>query len=350
MVSRVFGRLPGGEEVEAWTLHGRGGLVVEVITYGAIITQILVPQKNANPVDVVLGFNGLEPYLSGCAYMGAAIGRVAGRISGAAFELEGKRYRLAANDPPHHLHGGVHGFDKKLWMAKPDVSAQGAPGLVLTCESRDGEEGYPGTVRIKLRYTVDSDNVLSIETESITDQPTPLSLTFHSYFNLAGEACGGDVLSHELQVNSGKFIATDESMGLIGKVASVAGRPNDFRRSRSLATTIPQLFKRHGDLYCLRASRSSHPTPAARLAHPASGRVLEVSTTATHLQLYTGVSLDGSLLGKSGKPYGPHAGLCLECEGYPDGPNAPACGDIILRPDQPRHEITTYAFSMQSRS
>ena len=348
---RTFGQLPGGVPIEAWTLSGAGALVAEIITYGATVTRLLASDRHGQLADVVLGFDNLDAYRSHSAYFGAMTGRVAGRISRARFCLDGRTYELARNDGPNHLHGGREGFDKKLWAAEPVRREDGAPSLRLTYCSPDGEEGYPGKLDVAVTYTVTNDDVLVIETEAATDRATPLSLTHHSYFNLGGEGCGS-VDGHELQIFAEHFVVADERMALTGREEPVAGRGNDFRLPRKLDEAIPGLFQNHGDLYRLRYCTNHHSdltaTTASRLIHPASGRVLEVATTATHLQFYSGAGLDGSLVGKSGVPYGRFAGICLECEGYPDGANSPELGDIILRPGQRQREITTYAFSVVS--
>lgn len=346
---RTFGHLPGGAPVEAWTLCGADTLVAEIMTYGATVTRLLAPDRHGRLTDVVLGFNHLDSYRTHDAYFGATAGRVAGRITGARFCLDGHAYYLAPNDGPNHLHGGREGFDKKIWIAEPVAREDGAPSLRLTYRSPHEEEGYPGTAYVAVTYTVTDANALLIETDATTDRATPLSLTHHSYFNLGGEG-SGSVADHDLQIFSEQFLVADEQMALIGREESVAGRSNDFRRPRKLGETIPTLFKNHGDLYRLREDAGDgsalHLRPAARLAHPTSGRVLDVGTTATHLQFYTGAALDGSLIGKSGVPYVRYAGVCLECEGYPDGANRPELGDIILRPGERRREITAYRFSV----
>jgi aldose 1-epimerase len=346
--SRTFGLFPTGESVDAWTLSGPGGLVLEAITYGGIVTRLLAPDRHGGLADVVLGFNDLDSYLAGHPYFGAIVGRVAGRITGAGFNLEGKTYEVSRNDPPNHLHGGLHGFDKKIWIATPVYSPDGTPSLRLSYRSPDGEEGYPGTVKVTITYTVTGDNVFLIETEAVTDRPTPFNLTHHSYFNLAGEAAGS-IADHELQIHADEYVVTGEHMTLLGRLGSVTGHSNDFRQPRRLGAAIPLLFQNHGDLYLIRKTapneRSPKPVLSARLVHPGSGRVLDVSTTETHLQLYTGAGLDGSLMGKSGAAYARHAGVCLECEGYPDGANAPRLGNIILRPGHPKRQTTAYAFS-----
>ena len=338
--------------MEAWTLRGSGGLELEALTYGGIVTRILAPDRDGRLADVVLGFGDLGSYLAGHPYFGAIAGRVAGRITNACFNLEGKTYSLAANDPPNHLHGGVKGFDKRIWIATPLKGQGGAPSLRLTYLSGDGEEGYPGTVKATVTYTITGDNTFLIETEGVTDWPTPFNLTHHSYFNLAGESTGS-IAEHELQISADEYAVMDEHMTLLGRFESVTGQRNDFRKPRRLGDSIPQLFQNHGDLYLIRRDDADDPAPgrvrAARLVHPGCGRVLEVSTTEKYLQLYTGSGLDGSLAGKSVAKYGRFAGVCLECEGYPDAVNATSFGDIILRPGQPRKQTTAYTFSAQSR-
>jgi len=346
--SRLFGMAPDGGRVDAWTLRGMSGLTLEIITYGAALTRLLVPDRDGRFADVVLGFDNITAYSTHSAYFGGVVGRVAGRVSNARFTLDGEVYELASNDPPNHLHGGTRGFDKKIWDAAPAENTTGEPSLRMTYRSPHLEEGYPGAVDVTVTYTITHDNIVEVETRGVTDRPTPFSLTLHHYFNLAGEV-SGSIADHELQICADEFIQTDESMTLLGKTIKVHGSSNDFRRPRVLGEAIPYLFRNHGDLYVIRRTfdekKAATPLPAARLVHPASGRALEVSTTVTHLQLYTSRGLDGSLTGKSGTAYPQYSGVCLECEGYPDGANQPHLGDIILRPGIPRREVTRYAFS-----
>ena len=348
--SRTLGRLRTGESIEAWTLRA-GDLVIEIITYGGIVSRLLAPDRDGRLADLVLGFNDLDSYLAeqpaGYPYFGAVVGRVAGRVTGGVFDLGGKTYKLAQNDPPNHLHGGVQGFEKRIWIATPRISGDAA-SLKLTYRSPDGEEGYPGTVNVSITYTVTRENVLLIGSEAITDVSTPFNLTHHSYFNLGGEALGS-IGDHELQINADEFVATDQQMTLLGRLQPVVEHRNDLRHSRPLRDIIPVLFRNHGELYLIRKTSTdileSRLVPAARLLHPGSGRILNVSTTENYLQLYTGSGLDGSIIGKSGVPYPRHSGICLECEGYPDGANAPGLGDIILRPGVKQYQTTAYAFT-----
>jgi aldose 1-epimerase len=316
----------------------RGKLSLEALAYGATVTRLTVPDRNGKPVDVVLGFGQPAQYRGSHPYFGATAGRVAGRISRAQFQFNDETYRLAANDPPNHLHGGVRGFDKRVWSAEPIASH----AVRFSLTSPDGEEGYPGTVQATVTYVL-ANGTFTVEVFATTDRATPLSLTHHSYFNLAREGSGESIETHELEIFADEFAPADASMGLSGRRERVTDA-NDFRQPRRLADAIAQLHGRHGDLYFTHAAGPGL-VDAARLVHRDSGRVMTVRTNEPCIQFYTGVSLDGSLVGKSGVPYGRHAGLCLECEGYPDGANTPALGDIILRPGMPLRRRTEYAFS-----
>lgn len=328
------------------TLANPSGFSVDVLTLGGIVSALRVPDRQGALGDVVLGFANPADYLGPHPYFGAIAGRVAGRVTAGRFTLDGVSYPLAINNGPNHLHGGRRGFDKHLWAAAPVARPDGAASLRLTRLSPDGEEGYPGNVTVSVTYTLTADNRLVIDSEASTDRPTPFNLTHHSYFNLSGEA-SGSVSDHTLQIHADAYAPADDDMTLLGRREPVEAA-NDFRQARRLGDAIPLLHQRHGDLYFLPAvSDATRPAlrEVARLADPASGRVLTVNTTEACLQFYSGAGLDGSLVGKSGVPYGPHAGLCLECEGYPDGPNSPALGDIILRPGAPLRHTTVYAFT-----
>jgi aldose 1-epimerase len=344
--SRIYGVLPSGQPVAAWTLAGRGGLVLEVITLGGIVTRLLVPGRDGVLDDVVLGLNNLESYLSGHAHFGAITGRVAGRITGAGFTLDGHAYRLACNDPPNHLHGGVCGFDKRIWEAEPVHRADGAPSLRLAYRSPDGDEGYPGNVDVTVTYSISDDNTFLIESEATSDRMTPLNLTHHSYFNLGGEG-SGSIADHRLEIFATEFVPVDEHLALTGRLESIDRQGNDFRRPRRLGDVIPMLHQHHGDLYALPKRNGSPLKLAARLEDPSSGHVLTVLTTEAYVQLYTGSRLNGGCTGKSGTVYGPYAGLCLECEGYADAANAALRNDVILHPGQTRRHATAYAFSVR---
>lgn len=341
---RPLGFLPTGEVVDAFTLFAASGASVTILTLGGIVTSLRVPDRHGMLADVVLGLPSLEAYVAGHPYLGAIAGRVAGRITAGRFELDGIAYQLAINSGSNHLHGGRRGFDKHVWSAAPVARSDGADSLRLTRVSPDGEEGYPGTVTVAVTYTLTADHTLLIDSEASADRPTPFSLTHHSYFNLAGHD-SGSIADHILQINAAAFAPSDAHMTLLGRREPVVPA-NDFRHPRRVGDAIPRLHQRHGDLYFLsREPASPRLFEAARVTDPVSGRILTVNTTESCLQFYTGVALDGSLTGKSGRPYGPHAGFCLECEGYPDGANTPALGDIILRPGTPLRRTTAYAFT-----
>jgi aldose 1-epimerase len=304
-----------------------------------------VTRADGSVVDVVLGFDNLQDYLGPHPCFGTIVGRVAGRISGAKFHLDGCDYPLAANDAPNHLHGGPGGFDKQLWDAGI-VEKDGVPTLQLSYLSRDGEEGYPGNVRTKVSYSLSRKNELVIHYDAETDKATPLSLTNHSYFNLAGEG-SGDVFDQWLQIFSDEIAITDAAMTLLGTKAPVAGKGNDFNKLRRLGDAIPQLLNHHGDNHYIR--RQSHEKgellATAVMSDPASGLVMTTLTTEETVQIFTATVLDGSLTGKSGKPYIKHSGMCFECQACPGAVHTPELGEIILRPGERYDHTTVYAFS-----
>jgi aldose 1-epimerase len=342
---RPFGNLPDGRQADLFTLSNGLGLACDITNYGGIVTAIRVTRPDQSVADVVLGFNNLEGYLGQHPFFGTLVGRVAGRISGAKFELNGLAYPLAANDAPNHLHGGLKGFDKQLWQTEVTADAEEA-SLRLSYLSPDGEEGYPGNVRVTVTYAVTQKNELVIRYEAETDQATPLSLTNHSYFNLAGEG-SGDIFDHVLQVFSGEIAATDESMTLLGNRAPVAQGVNDFNHPRRLGDAIPVLLNNHGDNHFIWRSSKGELARTAILSHPASGLTMTTLTTQETVQIYSAAILDGTLVGKSGIPYIKHAGLCLECQGCPGAVHTPALGDIILRPGERYNHTTVYAFSFE---
>jgi len=342
---RPFGKLPDGRQADLFTLSTGCGLSCDITNYGGIVTAIRLTRPNQSLVDVVLGFNTLEEYLAPHPYFGTLVGRVAGRISGAKFLLDGHEYPLAANDAPNHLHGGSVGFDKQLWQAEATANADEAC-LRLSYLSPDGEEGYPGNVQVSVTYAVTTINELVMRYEAETDRATPLSLTNHSYFNLAGEG-SGDIFDHVLQVFSDEIATTDESMTLLGQRTPVAREVNDFNQPRRLGDAIPVLLNNHGDNHFIRRSSKDELARTAILRHPASGLTMTTLTTQESVQIYSAAILDGTLVGKSGIPYIKHAGFCLECQGCPGAVHTPALGDIILRPGERYDHTTVYAFSFE---
>jgi aldose 1-epimerase len=337
--SHPYGVLPTGETVHWHTLTNRHGGVVQIINYGAIITALHVPDRNGTITNVCLGCPDLAGYLERHPYYGAIVGRVAGRITGGRFTLEGRPHELVINDPPNHLHGGLVGFDRKLWSSRASVDALGQPRLHLGCHSADGEEGYPGNVEVELTYTWTHEHTLIVDLAGRSDQATPYGLTQHAYFNLAG-AESGTVHDHVLQIHAQHYVPTDEHLTLLPRLKPVAGTAADFYQPRRLGDALPHLWKQHGDTY-----RLSPPAPgdtlvrAAHVSEPTCGRTLTVFTNDPYLQFYTGVYLP-----LAGRPA--HAGLCLEAERHPDGVNQPALGDNTLRPGEVCRQITHYAFGV----
>lgn len=341
MTPEPFGRLPDGRPVAQYTLRNAAGASADVITYGGIITALRTPDRHGKFADIVLGFDRLESYVAGHPYFGAIIGRIAGRVTAGRLQLPDGVRQLALTDGPNHLHGGRVGFDKRLWS----VLAATPNSLRLFYRSPDGEEGYPGNLDVTVTYTLTDNNELVVASEALSDRVTPLSLAQHSYFNLAGEG-SGNVLNHTVQIHATEVVpAADAAMTLAGRRAAVAGTGNDFTQPRRLGDALPGLFRAHGEHYFIRAAAAVEPAPVARVTEPVSGRVLEVSTNDCALQFYTGMALDGTLRGKAGRTYGPHDGLCLECQGYPDGAHRRDLGDILVHPGTPQKRLTRYAFS-----
>lgn len=339
-----FGKTPEGTPVEMYVLSN-GKMTVKVITYGAIVTEINVPDRNGKLADVVLGFESLEGYLGGHPYFGAATGRVANRIAKARFTLEGKEYKLAANNGPNTLHGGIKGFDKVVWKAL-EVSGPAGPAVKMSYLSPDGEEGFPGNLSVSVTYTVTADNALRIDYAATTDKPTPVNITNHSYFNLAGPAAGS-VLGHELMLASDLYTPVDDTLIPTGEITSVQGTPLDFTRPATLGSRIAELKGEPGGYdhnYVLR-SGGKELALAARVTEPVSGRILEMFTTEPAVQLYTANFLDGTLKGKHEVVYKKQHAFCLEAQHYPDSANQPKFPSTILRPGSTYTQTTIYKFS-----
>jgi aldose 1-epimerase len=347
----AFGRTGDGQAVSRFTLRSAGGMRVEVLDYGAIVHALYLPDRHGRVADVVLGYDDLAGYEQDRAYLGAVIGRYANRIREGTFVLDGKRYHLSTNEGPHHLHGGLRGFGKVVWRARPFEDA-GTVGVVLQHTSWHGEEGYPGNLDVRIIYAVSGDNVFSVEYGATSDRPTPVNLTQHSYFNLAGEGLG-DVLAHQLTIHADRFTPIDAALLPTGEIAMVEGTPLDFRLPHPIGARIAsgheQLRLARGYDHNFVLDRTGAAlSSAARASDPVSGRVLEVFTTEPAVQLYSGNFLDGSRPGKHGHRYDRHAGFTLETQHFPDSPNHPDFPSTILRPGDQLLSRTEFRCSVQS--
>jgi len=348
-----FGTLPDGAAVTCFTLANRNGMRVKILDFGGIISEIHVPDRDGRYADVALGFDRLEPYLDESPYFGALIGRYGNRIAKGRFVLGGHKYALAANNGNNHLHGGKRGFDKVLWQA----STVGKE-LHLRYLSPDGEEGYPGNLDARVVYSLTDDNEIVVRFSATTDQPTPVNLTQHSYFNLAGIAGCGDILGHELFIDADGFVPIDAESIPLGEVRPVDGTPFDFRRPRLIGQHLgsqigqqdEQLANGQGYDHCFvlnRPAASRELTRAVRVRDPGSGRVLELFTQEPGVQFYSGNFLDGALAGK-GCAYPFRGGFCIEPEHFPDSPNQPAFPNTVLRPGETYATESRFRFSVEA--
>jgi aldose 1-epimerase len=344
-----FGTLDGNS-VALYTLTNVHGLEVHVTNYGCIIVSVRAPDKQGRMDDVVLGFDNFAGYLDNKPFFGALVGRYANRIAKARFSLDGVQYSLAANNGPNSLHGGTRGFNKVVWKPEPFEHPDGV-GLILTYTSKDGEEGYPGNLRVKVTYTLTDQDALVIDYEATTDKATPVNLTQHSYFNLAGEG-QGDILEHELMLNADRFTPVDKTLIPTGELRKVKNTPMDFTKPTPIGARInqndEQLVLARGYDFNFVINRSGVGAElAARVHEPRTGRVMEVYTTEPGAQFYTGNFLDGSVIGKHGHVYKQHYGFCIETQHFPDSPNHPDFPTTILKPGQVYRSSTSYKFSVE---
>ncbi len=343
-----FGQTPEGTAVNLYTLTNESGMRVDVTNYGGIIVRLLVPDADGDLGDITLGYDSIAGYLEETPYFGAIIGRYGNRIGAGRFTLDGETYELARNNGPNHLHGGEKGFDKVVWNAEPFESENGS-GLIFTYTSPDGEEGYPGTLEAKVTYTLTDDNELIFDYEATSDKATPVNLTQHAYFNLAGHA-SGDVLDHVLTINADAFTPVDSTLIPTGELRPVAGTPFDFAVPTPIGARINNENEqiRFGGGYdhnfVLNMAGADSLKSAARVQEPTSGRVMEVFTTEPGVQFYSGNFLDGSITGKDGAVYEHRTGFCLETQHYPDSPNKPNFPSTILRPGETYRSRTVYKF------
>ena len=344
----AFGATADGEAVHSYTLRNASGIEMRVISLGGVITHLKTPDRNGVMADIVLGLDSVDAYLKESPYFGAIIGRYGNRIGKARFAIDGTEYRLAANNGPNHLHGGVKGFDKVVWNAEPSETSEGSR-ITFTRMSPDGEEGYPGALHTKVTYTLTHDNDLVIEYEATTDAPTHVNLTHHSYFNLAGHN-RGDILGHQLMIDADRYTPVDDTLIPTGELAPVAGTPFDFRELTPIGARIAQagneqlvFGKGYDHNWVLNGSGFRR---AARVVEPTSGRTLEVATTEPGLQFYSGNFLDGSITGKDGAVYAHRSGFCLETQHFPDTPNQPAFPTTLLKPGETYRTRTVYTFGV----
>ncbi len=340
----IFGKTKDGDPVEIFTLTNSHGLKARVMTWGATLVSMHTPDRHGALADITLGFDTLEGYLGAHPYFGVIAGRYANRIAKGKFTLDGKEYTLVMNNGANHLHGGIKGFDKKNWGAKiaPDLKS-----VSFFTFSRDGEEGYPGTLATTVTYMLSETNELRIAYEAKTDKPTVLNLTNHAYWNLAG-AGGGDVLGHELTLHARQFTSVDDGSIPTGKIEPVAGSPMDFTKAKIIGKDIAKLAGTPGGYdhnFVIDAKKPLALSPTAELFDPKSGRVMKVSTTEPGVQFYTGNYLDGTISGKGGRLYQKNFGVCLETQHFPDSPNQPSFPTTVLRPGEIFSSTTVYEFS-----
>jgi aldose 1-epimerase len=343
-----FGKTPDGQSVDIYTLQNRNGLEARIMTYGGIVVSLKTPDKSGKFDDVVLGYDTLEAYLKRNPYFGALVGRYGNRIAKGKFTLNGKTYSLATNNGQNNLHGGVKGFDKVVWTAKPLETANG-PALQLQYLSKDGEEGFPGNLSVTATYTLTNDNALRLDFEATTDKDTICNLTNHSYFNLNG---GTDVLDYLVQIHAEKFVPVDATLIATGELRSVAGTPLDFRKPTAIGARIDspdeqiQIAKGYDHTWVF-DKPASQLGLGARVVDKVSGRCLEVLTTEPGTQFYTGNFLDGTIMGKDGEVYPRRHGFCFEPQHFPDSPNHPNFPSVVLKPGQVYKNTIIYKFSTE---
>jgi aldose 1-epimerase len=341
-----YGNLPNGTSIEIYTLTNSSGCVCKVTTFGAAITELWVPDRNGKLGDVVLGFDGLDGYLARRAFKGSGIGRVANRIANGTFTLDRKTYTLAINNPPNTLHGGITGFDRVVWTAEA-VETPDGPSVVLHHVSPDGDEGFPGTLRVRMTYSLTNEDELRINYEATTDKATPINLTNHGYFNLAG---GGDVLGHVLEINAHKYTVSDETLIPTGEIADVAGGPLDFTVEKPIGRDIGKITARIGgyDHNFVLDEKGHGLFHAASVHDPVSGRAMDVLTQEPGIQLFTSNHFDGTVIGKKGVPFPRYGAFCLETQHFPDSVNKPEFPSTILRPGETFRSATVYQFSVRN--
>ena len=339
-----FGAMPDGAPVMIYTLSNPHGMVAKLTEFGAILTELWVPDAKGHATNVVLGFDNLDQYVKGHPFFGAVAGRYANRIASGKFTLDGREYTLAKNNGPNHLHGGLKGFDKKIWKSRPLPATDKSVAVEFSTTSPDGEEGYPGTLNVTVTYTLTADGELRIDYTATTDKATPINLTNHSYFNLAG---GGSILNHLLMIDADRYTVPDPTLIPTGEIALVKGTAFDFREAKPIGRDIGGVMegtKGYDHNFVLNGT-GGKLSLCARATDPKSGRVMEVWTTEPGVQLYCGNHLNGSVKGVGGINYPQHSGFCLETQHFPDSPNKSSFPSCILRPGETLKSSTTFRFS-----
>ena len=348
---KPFGKTPDGQPVDLYVLTNKNGVEAAITNYGGAVVSLKVPDRNGKFADVVLGYDSLDGYVNDKSYFGAIVGRYGNRIGHAQFSLDGKTYTLAKNNGENSLHGGIKGFNKAVWAAK-ELPAKNGQSLELTYPSKDGEEGFPGNLHVRVVYTLTDSNELKIEYSATTDKKTVVNLTNHTYFNLAGPG-SGDILGHQLVIEADKFTPVDASLIPTGELRDVLGTPLDFRKATAIGARIDQeeeqLKLGHGydHNFVLRRAAGAPISLAARVVEPNTGRVLEVWTTEPGVQFYTGNFLDGTARGKGGLTYARRSAFCLETQHFPDSPNQPKFPSVVLNPGEKYSTTTTYKFTTE---
>jgi len=342
-----FGTVPDGREAGLYVLTNATGCSATVTNYGGILTSLVVPDKQGNLSDIVLGYDRLDSYLKDDCYLGSIIGRYGNRIGHGCFTIDGRVFSVARNNVGNHLHGGETGFGKRLWIVHPGPNAG---RLELSHVSPDGDQGYPGCLDVTVTYTLTDANEFRIDYRATTDRPTVVNLTSHSYFNLAGPA-SDTILDHEIRIIADRFTPVGADLIPTGEIRPVEGTPMDFRRKAAIGARIDDDFDqlRLGGGYdhnWVLSNSTEEPTPAAEVFEPITGRVMQVLTTEPGIQFYTGNFLGGPLVGKAGRPYPRRCGFCLETQHFPDSPNRPEFPSTVLRPGETYNSSTIYSFSV----
>lgn len=346
---KLFGKLADGSEVNAYTLKNAKGMTAKIIDYGATVVSLTAPDKNGKYEDVVLGYDNVEGYVNGTTYFGGIVGRYGNRIGKGKMTIEGKEYQLATNNGANHLHGGVVGFNKKLWKVDKTEVTKNGPAIKMTLISKDGEENYPGKVKLTVVYTLTNDNSLSIVYSGTTDKTTVLNPTNHSYFNLTGDM-NKTILDHELMIAADKITPVDRGLITTGELTDVANTPMDFRTAKKIGKDIEadsEQLKFGGgyDHNWVLNNYNKKVRIISTVYEPTSGRLLEVLSDQPGVQFYCGNFLDGTVAGKGGIKYAKRTGLCLEAQHFPDSPNKPQFPTTLLKPGETYHQTTVYKFS-----